>query len=200
MNDQQLFIIISLIVIFLIYDKLTQKSNNANQEEQIYNLQKENKQLIFQVKSIKKSISNANYRADHYDEQIKEFDIEIKRLEEMIYELFERWDILAHKDITTIPVSKDEWEFAKKIYKQQIPKKWIERKLTQTKDALLKANKHINSEPSEQELNQDMTQFSDKDLDNILEDEKEDSSSSSSSSDSNNQMIILTKKNNIKTM
>jgi hypothetical protein len=107
---------------------------------------------------------------------------DIKDVENKVTDLYNRWDIVSDDRITSIPQNNKEWWDAKQIVAQTPQKVWKPKNLSQSKDGFVNENaKHI-IQVEEIEPNQDFSQLSDEDFENILDDESDDKSTSGSSS------------------
>lgn len=149
MNEKYIIGIIGLIVLFIIYEKLSQIARTTNRDEELLKLHTKNIKLVSKIKDIDKVVRNGELRAVDFKKEIKKVQEEINKLEDSVSELELKWLIITNPKIITM---------------------------------------------TNEELNQDMSEFSDDDLDNILEEDTDDSSSSSSSS-SNTKIMSPSKKN-----
>lgn len=109
-------------------------------------------------------------------------------LDKKIIELYERWKIVADDRITSIPQTNKDWWDAKEIIEQKEQKKWKGKNLSQTKDSFVNENVKYNNQvkENEEEINQDFSEFSDEDFENIIDEDEEDSSSSSATDNTQN--------------
>lgn len=106
---------------------------------------------------------------------------DIKDVENKVTDLYNRWDIVSDDRITSIPQNNKEWWEAKQIVAQAPVKVWKPKNLSQSKSGFVNENAKYNSvEQDEDELNQDFSELSDEDFENILDDESDDTSSSGS--------------------
>jgi len=107
---------------------------------------------------------------------------DFKTIDNKIDDLYQRWSIVSDNRITSIPQNNKEWWEAKQIVVQAPQKVWKPKNLSQSKSGFINENaKHIN-QVEEIEPNQDFSQLSDEDFENILDDESDDKSTSGSSS------------------
>lgn len=106
---------------------------------------------------------------------------DIKDVENKVTDLYDRWDIVADDRINSIPQNSKEWYDAKLIVEQPPVKVWKPKNLSQSKHGFINENaKYNNVEQDDDEINQDFSQLSDEDFENILDDDSDDKDSSGS--------------------
>lgn len=106
---------------------------------------------------------------------------DIKDIANKVTDLYNRWDIVADHRINSIPLNNKEWWEAKQIVAQAPVKVWKPKNLSQSKSAFINENaKYNNVEQDDDEVNQDFSELSDEDFENILDDDSDDKDSSGS--------------------
>lgn len=195
---QNLFPLLSLAVsLYILYLYFTQQQKN--------NLVQEN-QLLIEKQFIKKDceIKLLNNKLKNQEDMFRsiktKLEKDISNLEKKVFELQERWIIIADDRITSIPQTNREWWEAREIIEQKKQKEWKPKNLSQSKDSFVNENaKYNNYEENEEEINQDFSEFSDEDFENIIDEDDEDSSSSSATDNTQNKKP-KSKKNKSKEM
>lgn len=190
--------IISLLIsLYLFYLIKGEKDTN--------NLIEQNQELI--EKYILKNEQNINKLAKELQELRDNFSAikltlasDFKSVENKLDELYERWSIVADDRITSIPQNNKEWYEAKLIVAQAPQKVWKAKNLSQTKSGFINENIKHNSYVEEEEINQDFSQFSDEDFENILDEEDSDTKGSSGDTSHLQQQKPKRKKPQQKTM
>jgi hypothetical protein len=107
---------------------------------------------------------------------------EFEKVDKKIADLYDRWDIISHEYITSIPETVKDWHDAKLIILQPKPKIWKPKNLSQSKSSVVNAGGSYVEE--EEEINQDFSVIDDELLDSILDEEDTDTSSATDNNQS----------------
>lgn len=190
-----LFPILSLAVSFyILYLYFSQEQDNQLVQE---NQKLIEKQLVKKNTEIKVLNNELKKQEDMFRSIKSKLEDKNKRLDKKVDELYERWIIIADDRITSIPQTNKDWWDAREIIAQKKQKEWKSRNLSQSKDSFVNENaKYNNYEENEEEVNQDFSEFSDEDFENIIDEDKEDSSSSSATDNTQNRKPKPKKKSN----
>jgi hypothetical protein len=183
---QNLFPIISLAVsLYILYLYFIQKQNNNLIEDNQELIKKQFVQKDTEIKALNHKLKS---QEDMYRSMKYKLENNTSKLEKKVSDLFDRWSIVADDRITSIPQTNKEWWDAKEIIEQKEQKKWKGKNLSQTKDSFVNENTKYNNqvEENEEEVNQDFSEFSDEDFENIIDEDEEDSSSSSATDNTQN--------------
>lgn len=137
-----------------------------NLKKDIYKLQVNNKEQIYKCEE---AISNLKTKIVSDNSDLKN---KVKTLER-------KWVIVADDRITSIPTTNKEWYEAEQVVAQPKLKEWKPKNLSQSKSSFVNTNPV--SDENEDEVNQDFSQLSDEDFEDIIDDDEDDSSSDSTS-------------------
>lgn len=183
---QNLFPIISLAIsLYILYLYFIQKQNNNLIEENQELIKKQFVQKDTEIKALNHKLKS---QEDMYRSMKYKLENNTSKLEKRVSDLFDRWSIVADDRITSVPQTNRDWWDAKEIIEQKEQKKWKGKNLSQTKDSFVNENAKYNNqvEENEEEVNQDFSEFSDEDFENIIDEDDEDSSSSSATDNTQN--------------
>lgn len=166
-----------LLSLYILQSLKKERDDNKSIED---NLQLQNKRIEQNTKNIIK----VDNKLHDMDENISDWKLKvssnIKDVENKVTDLYDRWDIVADDRITSIPQNNKEWWDAKQIVAQAPVKVWKPKNLSQSKSGFVNENaKYNNVEQDDDEVNQDFSELSDEDFENILDDDSDDTSSSS---------------------
>ena len=157
--------------------------SNDNKKE-IEAVREENNQLKInynkKLSTINQKLNNSEARASDFAEMLRNSENQYREFEDKLYDIQNRWDIISDSRITSFPQTKEQWKEAKDIVAQPITKLWKPQRLSQTKASMLVNSD--NYEPTEEEMNQDFSNFDESDLAEILQEDDGSSSSSGSGS------------------
>lgn len=173
--------VISILLSLYMYH-LLKKEQDAN------SLIEHNQELIEKyILKNEKSINKLAKELNEVKESISSLKLtlvsDFNSVESKLDDLYGRWNIVSDDRITSIPQNNKEWWEAKQIVAQAPVKVWKPKNLSQSKSGFVNENAKYNSvEQDNDELNQDFSDLSDEDFENILDDESDDKSSSDSSS------------------
>lgn len=165
--------VISILISLYIFH-LLKKEKDAN------SLIEDNQVLIEKyILKNQKNITKLEKELSKYRDSISSLKLtlvsDFKSMQSKVDDLYERWSILSDDRITSIPQNNKDWWEAKQIVAQAPQKVWKTKNLSQTKSGFINENtKYI----EEEEINQDFSELSDEDFENILDDESDDTSSS----------------------
>lgn len=171
--------VISILLSLYMYH-LLKKEQDAN------SLIEHNQELIEKyILKNEKSINKLAKELNEVKESISSLKLtlvsDFNSVESKLDDLYGRWNIVSDDRITSIPQNNKEWWEAKQIVAQAPMKVWKPKNLSQSKSGFVNENaKYNNVEQDDDELNQDFSELSDEDFENILDDDSDDTSSSGS--------------------
>lgn len=180
---QNLIPIVALVISFISLYIIFSKKDNSSYFEMNINLLK--KEIAKKDKSINELSENIKKQEDFFRSVKYSLDSNNRNLEKKVAELYERWIIVADDRITSIPQNNKEWWDAKEIIKQPKLKEWKPKNLSQSKSSFVN-NGSSSMLEDEEEINQDFSEFSDEDFENIIDEDDEDTSFSSSTNNTQN--------------
>lgn len=112
------------------------------------------KQLVKKLGEIDKSVSSIKMDIAFMNSDLKQ----------KMYNVQQRWKIISDERITSIPSTEEEWYEASQIVSQPSIKTWKPKNLSQSKTSMFNTS---NDEP-----NQDFSQFNDEDFEKIIDEQE----------------------------
>ena len=168
-------VISTFLSLYILYLLKQEKDTNSLME---HNQGLIEKYILKNEKSITKLAKELNELQENISVLKLTLISDFKTLDNKIDELFTRWNIVSDDRITSIPQNNKEWWEAKQIVSQKPQKVWKPKNLSQSKSGFINENSKHNNQIDEDEINQDFSELSDEDFENILDEDSDDKGSS----------------------